>query len=62
MTYYELNRPRQLRLASEYRERNRGEINKKQRERYWTKTEYRDYQIQYQKEYRGKYGALCQEN
>jgi hypothetical protein len=55
MTYYQKNRARQLTLARAYREANRVEINRKQRERYATNKEYREYQIDYQKNYNNLY-------
>jgi len=39
--YYQQNRARLLELARIYRERNREEINRKQREKYATNNEYR---------------------
>ncbi len=55
MTYYQKNKERQMRLAREYRERNRSEINRKQRERYQRDADYRERQIAYQREYRELY-------
>ena len=52
MTYYKRNHKRQLELARIYRETNRAEINRKQRERYAKDESYRTYQITYQAEYR----------
>ena len=52
MTYYKRNHKRQLELARIYRETNRAEINRKQRERYQREPAYREYQITYQAEYR----------
>jgi len=52
MTYYKRNHKRQLELARIYREANRDEINRKQRERYAKDESYRTYQITYQAEYR----------
>ena len=43
MTYYQKNRARLLDLARKYRETNRAEINRKQRERYATDDKYRQY-------------------
>jgi len=51
MTYYQQNRARLLELARIYREKNRAEINRKQRERYASNSEYREYQRIYQREY-----------
>jgi hypothetical protein len=52
MTFYERTRARQLELARLYREKNREEINRKQRERYRdASTGYRGYLLSYQKEY-----------
>jgi cytochrome c oxidase assembly factor CtaG len=56
MTYYQKNRPRLLELARKYREGNRAEINRKQRERYATDDKYRQYQADYREEYRRLYG------
>jgi len=56
MTYYQKNRERQLQNAREYRERNRAEINRKQRERYANSEGYRLYQQKYQQEYSAQYG------
>ena len=56
MTYYQKNRARLLELARKYREGNRAEINRKQRERYATDEEYRQYQAKYRAEYRRLYG------
>jgi len=50
--YYQKNRARLLELARLYREKNREEINRKQRERYAKDESYRTYQITYQAEYR----------
>ncbi len=55
-TYYQLHRARLLELARIYREKNREEINRKQRERYATNNEYRLYQLSYQVEYNRLYG------
>ena len=55
-TYYQLHRARLLELARIYREKNREEINRKQRERYATNNEYRLYQLSYQAEYNRLYG------
>lgn len=56
MTFYQKNRARQLKLAREYRERHREEINRKQRERYQdASTGYREYLLDYQREYRRLY-------
>ena len=55
-TYYQQNRARLLELARNYRERNREEINRKQRERYAANNEYRLYQLRYQAEYNRLYG------
>jgi len=55
-TYYQLHRARLLELARIYREKNREEINRKQRERYATNNEYRQYQLSYQAEYNRLYG------
>ena len=55
-TYYQQNRARLLELARIYREKNRAEINRKQRERYATNNEYRQYQLSYQAEYNRTYG------
>lgn len=52
-TYYQQNRARLLELARIYREKNRAEINRKQREKYATNNEYRQYQLSYQAEYNG---------
>jgi len=49
MTYYQQNRARLLELARIYREKNRAEINRKQRERYASNEAYRQYQLTYQK-------------
>ena len=54
--YYQKNRARLLELARIYREKNREEINRKQRERYATNNEYRLYQLSYQVEYNRLYG------
>lgn len=54
--YYQKNRARLLELARKYREGNRAEINRKQRERYATDEEYRQYQAKYRAEYRRLYG------
>ena len=56
MNYYQKNRARILELARKYREANRVEINRKQRERYATNAEYRQYQADYRDEYRRLYG------
>ena len=56
MTFYERTRARQLELARLYREKNRAEINRKQRERYAANNEYRLYQLRYQAEYNRLYG------
>lgn len=56
MTYYQRNRARLLELARIYRERNREEINRKQRERYAANEPYRLYQLNYQAEYNRTYG------
>ena len=56
MTYYKRNHKRQLELARIYREKNRAEINRKQRERYAANNEYRLYQLSYQAEYNRLYG------
>ena len=58
MTYYKRNHKRQLELARKYREANRAEINRKQRERYATNAEYRKYQTDYHEEYRRLYGGV----
>jgi hypothetical protein len=58
MTYYQKNQARQLELAREYREANRAEINRKQRERYATDDKYRQYQADYRDEYRRLYGRI----
>jgi hypothetical protein len=56
MTFYERTRARQLELARLYREKNREEINRKQRERYRdTSTGYRGYLLDYQREYKRLY-------
>ena len=56
MTFYQKNRARQLELAREYREKNRIEINRKQRERYADQsTGWREYLANYQIEYRRMY-------
>ena len=55
-TYYQQNRARLLELARIYREKNRAEINRKQRERYAANNEYRLYQLSYQAEYNRLYG------
>jgi hypothetical protein len=56
MTYYARTRARQLELARLYRERNREEINRKQRERYRdASTGYRGYLLDYQREYKRLY-------
>jgi len=54
MTYYKRNHKRQLELARIYRETNRDEINRKQRERYANNPEYREYILAYGKEYHRK--------
>ena len=54
--YYQQNRARLLELARIYRERNRAEINRKQRERYASNEAYRQYQLTYQAEYNRLYG------
>ena len=54
--YYQKNRARLLELARIYREKNRAEINRKQRERYAANNEYRLYQLSYQAEYNRLYG------
>ena len=46
--YYQKNRARLLELARIYREKNRAEINRKQRERYASNEAYRQYQLTYQ--------------
>ena len=56
MTFYQKNRARMLACARECRERNRGTINAKQRERYAAKPEYREYQRNYQAAYYKQYG------
>ena len=56
MTYYQQNRARLLELARIYRERNREEINRKQREKYASNESYRLYQLNYQAEYTRLYG------
>ena len=56
MTYYQRNRARILDLARKYREANREEINRKQRERYASSVAYRKYQADYRDEYRRLYG------
>jgi flagellar motility protein MotE (MotC chaperone) len=58
MTYYQKNRARILDLARKYREANRAEINRKQRERYATNEAYRQYQADYREEYRRLYGRI----
>jgi len=58
MTYYQRNRARILELARKYREANRAEINRKQRERYATNADYRQYQADYRDEYRRLYGRI----
>ena len=56
MTFYERTRARQLELARLYREKNREEINRKQRERYQdASTGYRGYLLNYQREYKRLY-------
>lgn len=56
MTFYERTRARQLELARLYREKNREEINRKQRERYRdASTGYREYLLDYQREYKRLY-------
>jgi cytochrome c oxidase assembly factor CtaG len=57
MTYYQRNRARQLELARKYRAANRVEINRKQRERYATNADYRQYQADYHEEYRRLFGG-----
>jgi len=54
--YYQKNRARLLELARIYREKNRAEINRKQRERYASNEAYRQYQLTYQAEYNRLYG------
>ena len=54
--YYQKNRDRLLELARIYREKNREEINRKQREKYATDNDYRLYQLSYQAEYNRLYG------
>ena len=54
--YYQQNRARLLELARIYREKNRAEINRKQRERYASNEPYRLYQLNYQAEYTRLYG------
>lgn len=56
--YYQENRVRLLELARKYNEKNRDEINRKAREKYATDEEYRQYQLNYHKEYRRLYGKL----
>ena len=56
MTFYERTRARQLELARLYREKNRAEINRKQRERYASNEAYRQYQLTYQADYNRLYG------
>jgi len=56
MTFYERTRARQLELARLYREKNREEINRKQREKYATDNDYRQYQLSYQADYNRLYG------
>ena len=56
MTYYKRNHKRQLELTRIYRETNRAEINRKQRERYAADNAYRLYQLNYQAEYNRTYG------
>jgi CHASE3 domain sensor protein len=54
--YYQLHRARLLELARIYREKNRAEINRKQRERYQdASTGYRGYLLSYQREYKRLY-------
>lgn len=54
--YYQKNRARLLELARIYREKNREEINRKQRERYQdASTGYRGYLLSYQREYKRLY-------
>ena len=54
--YYQKNRARLLELARLYREKNREEINRKQRERYQdASTGYRGYLLSYQREYKRLY-------
>ncbi len=55
-TYYQLHRARLLELARIYREKNRAEINRKQRERYASNEAYRQYQLTYQADYHSIYG------
>ena len=56
MTFYERTRARQLELARLYRERNREEINRKQRARHQdASTGYRGYLLDYQREYKRLY-------
>jgi len=45
-----------LELARIYREKNREEINRKQREKYATDNDYRQYQLSYQADYNRLYG------
>jgi len=54
--YYQKNRVRLLELARIYREKNRAEINRKQRERYASSADYREYQRQYRIKYWPEYG------
>jgi hypothetical protein len=54
--YYQKNRARLLELARLYREKNREEINRKQREKYATDNDYRQYQLSYQADYNRLYG------
>jgi hypothetical protein len=54
--YYQQNRARLLELARIYREKNRAEINRKQREKYATDNDYRQYQLSYQADYNRLYG------
>lgn len=54
--YYQLHRARLLELARIYREKNRAEINRKQREKYATDNDYRQYQLSYQADYNRLYG------
>jgi hypothetical protein len=54
--YYQQNRARLLELARIYREKNREEINRKQREKYATDNDYRQYQLSYQADYNRLYG------
>jgi flagellar motility protein MotE (MotC chaperone) len=58
MNYYQRNRARILELARKYRAANRADINRKQRERYATNADYRQYQADYRDEYRKLYGRI----